>query len=173
MAFIFLFFIHFLFFLLLHVNIKNFYVGIFSGTFEARMLKLSIHMDNELLYCGIEKSDSLLLIFPLFVHFFLSFQAKFVSQFSPEPCKLKSSNVVYICRMSGCIVGLRMRVMAPLFLFFIYFSFFLSLYNMLTFKICVGVFSETFKDRMLKLGIHMNNTLLYCIIGIENRTHCF
>ena len=48
--------------------------------------------------------------------------------------------------------------------------FFLSLYNMLTFKICVGVFSGTFKARMLKLGIHMNNKLLYC--GIENRTPC-
>ena len=70
MAFIFLFFIHFLSFPLLHVNIQKFYVGVFSGTFKARMLKLSIHMDNELLYCGIEKSDSLLLIFSLFVHFF-------------------------------------------------------------------------------------------------------
>ena len=44
-------------------------VGVFSGTFKARMLKLSIHIDNELLYCGIEKSNSLLLFFPLFIHF--------------------------------------------------------------------------------------------------------
>ena len=43
-------------------------------------------------------------------------------------------------------------------------------YNMLTFKICVGVFSGTFKARMLKLGIHMDNELLYC--GIDNRTPC-
>ena len=49
--------------------------------------------------------------------------------------------------------------------------FFLSLYNMLVFKICVGVFSETVKARMLKLGIHMDNELLYC--GIENCTPCF
>ena len=41
---------------------------------------------------------------------------------------------------------------------------------MLTLKICVGVFSETFKARMLKLGIHMDNELLYC--GIDNRTPC-
>ena len=49
--------------------------------------------------------------------------------------------------------------------------FILSLYYMLTLKTCVGVFSGTFKARMLKLGIHMDNELLY--YGIENRTHCF
>ena len=39
-------------------------------------------------------------------------------QFSPELCKLEPSNVVYIiCRMSDCIVGLRLRVMALTFLF--------------------------------------------------------
>ena len=70
-------------------------VGDFSGTLKARMLKLGIHIDNELLYCGNRESDSLLLFFPLFVHF-LSFKAKFVSQFSPELCKLESSNMVYI-----------------------------------------------------------------------------
>ena len=36
---------------------------------------------------------------------------------------------------------------------------------MLTFKICVGVFSETFKARMLKLGIHMDNEC--CIVGLR------
>ena len=46
-------------------------------------------------------------------------------------------------------------------LFFIFHPlFFLSLYNMLTFKICVWVSSGTFKARMLKLGIHMDNELL-------------
>ena len=40
-----------------------------------------------------------------------------MSQFSPELCKLESSNVVYILRMSDCIVGLRLRVMALIFLF--------------------------------------------------------
>ena len=52
MAHILLFFIHF-FFSKLQVNIKI-RVGVFSGPFKARMLKLCIHMDNELLYCGIE-----------------------------------------------------------------------------------------------------------------------
>ena len=42
---------------------------------------------------------------------------------------------------------------------------------MLTFKICNGVFARILKVRMLKLGIHMDNKLLYC--GIENRTPCF
>ena len=41
---------------------------------------------------------------------------------------------------------------------------------MLTFKICVGVFSGIFKARILKLGIHMDNELLY--YGIENQTLC-
>ena len=41
---------------------------------------------------------------------------------------------------------------------------------MLTFKVCVRPFSDIFKARMLKLGIHMDNELLYC--EIENRTPC-
>ena len=69
MVFIFLFLSSFLSFPILHVNTKKFYVRVFSGTFKARMLKLCIHMDNELLYCGIDKSDFLLLFFPLFIHF--------------------------------------------------------------------------------------------------------
>ena len=52
MAF-FLFLSIFLTFLILQVYIKIFYVGVFSGTFKARMLKLGILIDNELLYCGI------------------------------------------------------------------------------------------------------------------------
>ena len=86
-------------------------------------MKLCIHMDSELLYCGIENrtpcSSS-----SLYLSIFLSFKAKFVSQFSPELCKLESSNMVYICKMSDCITRLRLRVMALIFLFFIHFSFF-------------------------------------------------
>ena len=41
---------------------------------------------------------------------------------------------------------------------------------MLTLEICVGVFSGNFKARMLKLGVHMDNELLY--YGIENQTSC-
>ena len=84
-----------------------------------------------------------------------------MSQFSLELCKLESLNMVYICRMSDCIVGLRLRVMAFIFQFFIHFSFFSPNYK-LTLKIRVGVFSGTFKARMLKLGIHVDNELLYC-----------
>ena len=47
-----------------------------------------------------------------------------MSLFSPELCKLESLNMVYICRMSDCIVGLRVRFMAFIFLFLsILFSF--------------------------------------------------
>ena len=79
-------------------------------------------MDNELLYCGIENQTPCSYS-SLYLSIFLSFKAKFVSQFSPELCKLESSTVVYICRMSYCIVGLILGVMA---LIFIFLSIFLS-----------------------------------------------
>ena len=68
--------------------------------------------------------DLLLLFFPLSIY--LSFEANFVSLFSLELCKLEFSNMLYICRMSDCIVGLRLRVMAYIFLFYPFFL--LSLY---------------------------------------------
>ena len=143
-------------------------VRVFSGTFKSRMLKLCIHMDHELLYFGIENRTPCFYS-SLYLSFFVFFKAKFVSQFSLQLCKLESSNIVYLCRMSDCIVGLRLRVMAFIFLFlFIFLSFPILQVKL---KICVGVFSETFKARILKIGIHMNNELLYC--GIENRTPYF
>ena len=113
-----------IFFLSLYymINIKI-RVGVFSGIFKARMLKLCIHMDNELLYCGIENRTPCSYS-SLYLSIFLSFTAKFVSQFSPELCRLESSNMVYICRMSDCIVRMRLRVIALIFLFiFIFFTF--------------------------------------------------
>ena len=81
-------------------------------------------MDNELLYCGTENQTPFSYS-SLYLSIFLSFKAKFMSQFSPELCKLESSNMVYICRKSDCIVGLRLRVMALTFLFLsIFLSFF-------------------------------------------------
>ena len=53
MAQIFQFLSIFLSFPILHVNIKNLCWSILR-IFKARMLKLGIHMDNELLYYGIE-----------------------------------------------------------------------------------------------------------------------
>ena len=91
-------------------------VGVFSGIFKARILKLCINMDNELLYCGIDNRTPCSYS-SLYLSIFLSFKAKFVSQFFLELCKLESSNMLYICRMSDCIVGLRLRVMAFIFLF--------------------------------------------------------
>ena len=83
---------------------------------KARMLKLCIHMDNELFNCGIENRSPCSYC-SLYLSIFLSFTAKFESQFSPELCKLESSNMMYICRMSDYIVELRLRVMAFIFLF--------------------------------------------------------
>ena len=100
-------------------------VGVLSGTLKARMLKLGIHM--ELLYCMIENRTPCSYFF-LNLSIFLYFKAKFVSHFSPELCKLESSNIIYICRMSDCIVGLRLRVMALIFLFLSIFLSFLILH---------------------------------------------
>ena len=44
------------------------------------------------------------------------------------------------------------------------------MYNLLTLKICVSIFSGTFEARILKLGVHMDDKLLYS--GIENQTAC-
>ena len=81
----------------------------------------------------------------------LSFKAKFVSLFSLELCKLESSDMVYIYRTSDCIVGSRLRVMALIFLFL---SIFLSFPIL---HVIIKNLSGTFKARMLKLHIHMNN----------------
>ena len=47
------------------------------------MLKLGMHMDNELLYCGIDNWTPCSYS-SLYLSIFLSFKAKFVSQFSRE-----------------------------------------------------------------------------------------
>ena len=63
-------------------------------------------------------------------------------------------------------MGLRLRAMSLILLFFIhFFSFPILQVNII---ICVRVFSGIVEARMLKLGIHMDNEL-YC--GIENRTY--
>ena len=98
------------------------HVGVFSGIFKARMLKLDIQVDNELFYRGIENRTPCFYS-SLYLSNFLSFKAKFVSQFSPELCNLESSNMMYICRISDCIVGLRLRVMAFIFLFYPFYFF--------------------------------------------------
>ena len=59
------------------------------------MLNLDIHMDNELLYYGIENQTPCSYS-SLYLSIFLSFKAKFVSLFSQELCSQKSSNMVYI-----------------------------------------------------------------------------
>ena len=55
-------------------------VLVFSGIVEARILKLCINMDNELLYCWIENQTHCSYS-SLYLFIFLSFKAKFVSQF--------------------------------------------------------------------------------------------
>ena len=78
-------------------------------------------MDNKLLYCGIENQTPCSYS-SLYMSILLSFQAKFGSQFSQVGI-----------HMSDCIMGLRLRIMALILLFFVHF-FFLSLYCMLKLK---------------------------------------
>ena len=59
------------------------FVGVFSETFNASMLKLCIHMVNELLYCRIENRTPCYYS-SLYLSIFLFCTAKFVSQFSQE-----------------------------------------------------------------------------------------
>ena len=161
MAFIFLFLSIFPSFPILHVNIKKFYVGVFSGSFIAKMLKLGIHMNNDLWYCVIENRIPCSYS-SLYLSIFLSFKAKFVLQFSPELYKLKSSNMVYICRMSDCIVGLRLRVKALICLFL---SIFLSFPIL---HVNIKYFVE-FSQELLKLecwNFVYAWTMSCCIVGL-------
>ena len=57
-------------------------------------MKHCIHMDNGLLYCGIENLAPCFYS-SLYLSICLSFKAKFVSQLSLELCKLESSNMVH------------------------------------------------------------------------------
>ena len=116
MALISLFFNHFSFFSYITCKHLKFVSEFSQEFFIARMLKLGIHMYNELLYYQIENRTPCSYS-SLYKSTFLSFRAKFVSQFSPELCKLESSNLIYICKMYDLIVGLRLRVMALIFLF--------------------------------------------------------
>ena len=68
-----------------------------------------------------------------------------MSLFSPEQCKLGSSNMLYICRMSDCIVGLRLSVMALIFLFL---SIFLSFPIL---RVNIKNFRLEFSQEFLKL----------------------
>ena len=63
---------------------------------ESSILKHGIHMDNELLYCGIENWTHCSYS-SLYLSIFLSFKAKFVSRFSQELFKLESSILECLC----------------------------------------------------------------------------
>ena len=55
-------------------SVRFFCVTVFSGTIVARILKLGIHMDNELWYCGIENRTPCSYS-SLYLSIFLSFTA--------------------------------------------------------------------------------------------------
>ena len=72
-----------------------FCVTVFTGSTEATSFKLSVHMDNALLYRGFE-IRTLCFYSSLYLSIFLSFQGKFVSQFSQELLKQQTSNMTYL-----------------------------------------------------------------------------
>ena len=96
-----------------------------------------------------------------------------LGQFLEKPCVLSrrhSFDPVFMKLCQNDFLTLNKRLSRRAMLSDDSSCFFLSLYFMLTLKICVGVFSGIFKARMLKLCIHMDNELLY--YGIDNRTPC-
>ena len=120
-------------------------------------------MDNELLYCVIENRNPYF-YFSLYLSIFLPFKAKFVLQFSSELCKQDSSNIVYICRMSDYIMGLRLRIMAFIFLFL---SIFLSFPIL---HVNIKFFMLEFSLKLLKLeclNLVYTWTMSCCIVGLR------
>ena len=71
----------------------------------------------------------------LYLSIFLSFNAKFVSQFSQELCELEASNTVQNERLYR---GIETQGHGSYSFIFYPFFFFLFLYCMLAFKICVS-----------------------------------
>ena len=142
-------------------------MSVLSGTIVARILKHVIHMDNELLNCGIENwthcSYSCLNL-----SIFLSFKAKFVSQFSQELFKFESSIKECNCKMSDHIVGLRNELFAP-FSFFIHFSLFPISYVNIE-NLCQFSWEILKLIRTLELGICMDDEMWYGVI--KNQAHC-
>ena len=100
-------------------------VLLFSGTIGARILKLGLHMDCELLYFGVENWAYCFCSY-LYLSIYLPFQGNFVSQFSQELCKLQFSNKAYIWKINDCMVGPRLRLVTLILSFC--FSVFLSIF---------------------------------------------
>ena len=89
-ALILLYFIIFFLSIFQRLSLKI-YVIVFSRTIQARTFKLGLLMNNEMLNRRITFKANCFYS-SLSLSIFLSFQDKFVSQFSHELCKLGSSN---------------------------------------------------------------------------------
>ena len=89
-------------------TLMKFFVKDFSATTQGRMLIFGMHVDDDLLYCGIENQSSPAYS-SLYLCNFLSFRTlmKFSSKISQEPCKVESSSLVCRLLMTCCIVGLK------------------------------------------------------------------
>ena len=108
------------------------------------MLKLCKHMDNELLYCGIENWTPCFLFFPLYVHFSVFYGLICVTVFSGTVQARIFKCGTYICRMSDCIEGFRLRVWP------IYFSI-LSIFLSFPILHVNKIFMLEFSQELLKL----------------------
>ena len=91
-------------------------MSVFSRSIEARILELGICMDDKF-WSGVIENQAQCCYSFIHISSFLSFHGKFVSQFSQELLKLESSTLVSICRVSDCIMGSRLKVIALILLF--------------------------------------------------------
>ena len=96
--------------------LSKFFVKDISTTVEDRNFLFGIQVHNHKLYRGIENGPSP--ICSLFYLFLFSFFPHFLSKISPQPFKIKTSNLVYRFTTTYCIVGLKMGLL----LFFLPYS---------------------------------------------------
>ena len=124
----------FIYFLpILHVNIII-CVTVFLG-----ILKFGMPMNNEMLYCCLEKTQRHCIYSFLYLSIFLSFQVSFVTVFSGT-LQPESLNLVYAWRMSDCIKGLVVWLIAHILPFLIYFPF--SLHFTFIVSTCHSLFKK-------------------------------
>ena len=142
-------------------------VTVSSGTTEARILKLGIHVDNELLYGDIE-NQAHCSYSSFYLSIFLSVQVNLCHSF------LRNSAIYNLQTWhtyGKWVIESYNSDSARCPYFSIFFSsFFLSLCWVLTLKLCVTVFSATVKARILNICVCMDNDLLYG--GIDCLAHC-
>ena len=113
-----LFFYLLSFFLAFYKLTLKIFVRVFLGSIEAKVFELGVCKDDKFCIMGLITGSLLL----FYLSIFLSFQSKFVSQFSQELLEVESLVLVKVCRTSDYIVGLRLKLVVRLRLRLIFLS---------------------------------------------------